>query len=49
VTEAAEEILRRARAVPAGFVTTYGDLSPAAPRAAGAAQSNLHVLSDTAT
>jgi methylated-DNA-protein-cysteine methyltransferase related protein len=29
------EILRRARAVPAGFVTTYGDLSPAAPRSAG--------------
>jgi methylated-DNA-protein-cysteine methyltransferase related protein len=42
VTEAAEEILRRARAVPAGFVTTYGDLSPAAPRAAGAALSNCH-------
>jgi methylated-DNA-protein-cysteine methyltransferase related protein len=39
VTEAAEEILRRARAVPAGFVSTYGDLSPGAPRAAGAALS----------
>jgi methylated-DNA-protein-cysteine methyltransferase related protein len=29
------EILRRLRAVPPGFVTTYGDLSPAAPRNAG--------------
>ena len=39
MSAAAEEILRRARAVPAGFVSTYGDLSPAAPRAAGAALS----------
>jgi len=31
----AEELLRRVRAVPAGFVTTYGDLCPAAPRFAG--------------
>ena len=31
----AEEILRRARAVPVGFVTTYGDLCPEAPRFAG--------------
>jgi methylated-DNA-protein-cysteine methyltransferase related protein len=30
-----EEILRRIRAVPAGFVTTYGDLCPGAPRFAG--------------
>jgi methylated-DNA-protein-cysteine methyltransferase-like protein len=37
LTAAAEAILRRARAVPPGFVSTYGDLSPAAPRAAGAA------------
>lgn len=28
-------ILALARAVPAGFVTTYGDLSPTAPRLAG--------------
>jgi methylated-DNA-protein-cysteine methyltransferase-like protein len=34
--ERAEEVLRRARSVPAGFVTTYGDLCPAAPRFAGA-------------
>jgi methylated-DNA-protein-cysteine methyltransferase related protein len=33
---AAEEVLRRVRSVPAGFVTTYGDLSPRAPRFAGA-------------
>jgi methylated-DNA-protein-cysteine methyltransferase related protein len=33
------EVLERIRRVPAGFVTTYGDLSPGAPRYAG------HVLS----
>ena len=37
VTAAEEQILRRARAVPAGFVASYGDLSPGAPRAAGRA------------
>jgi methylated-DNA-protein-cysteine methyltransferase-like protein len=31
----AQEVLRRARAVPEGFVTTYGDLCPEAPRFAG--------------
>jgi methylated-DNA-protein-cysteine methyltransferase-like protein len=31
----ADEILRRVRAVPEGFVTAYGDLWPAAPRLAG--------------
>jgi len=35
----AREVLRRARAVPAGFVTTYGDLCPEAPRFAGAVMS----------
>jgi methylated-DNA-protein-cysteine methyltransferase-like protein len=34
--ERAEKVLRRVRSVPAGFVTTYGDLSPGAPRFAGA-------------
>jgi methylated-DNA-protein-cysteine methyltransferase related protein len=34
--ERAKEVLRRARSVPVGFVTTYGDLSPGAPRHAGA-------------
>ena len=31
----ASEVLRRARSVPAGFVTTYGGLCPQAPRFAG--------------
>lgn len=31
----AREVLRRVRAVPEGFVTTYGDLSPGSPRFAG--------------
>ena len=30
-------ILTRIRAIPPGFVRTYGDVSPGAPRAAGAA------------
>jgi methylated-DNA-protein-cysteine methyltransferase related protein len=32
----AVEILDRVRAVPEGFVRTYGDVSPGAPRLAGA-------------
>ena len=32
----AERVLERARAIPPGFVRTYGDLSPGAPRFAGA-------------
>ena len=32
----AAEILDRVRAVPEGFVRTYGDVSPGAPRMAGA-------------
>ena len=35
-TPLAREVLRRARAVPPGFVTTYGELCPQAPRFAGA-------------
>lgn len=38
--ERANLILERVRATPAGFVRTYGDVSPGAPRVAGA------VLSD---
>ena len=30
-----EEIIAQLRRVPEGFVTTYGDLSPGAPRLAG--------------
>lgn len=32
----AERILARVRAIPEGFVRAYGDLSPGAPRVAGA-------------
>ena len=35
-SERARAVLERARAVPPGRVTTYGDLSPGAPRYAGA-------------
>lgn len=41
MTERADRVLARVRATPAGFVRTYGDVSPGAPRAAGA------VLSET--
>jgi methylated-DNA-protein-cysteine methyltransferase related protein len=34
--EKRDEVLARIRRVPAGFVTTYGDVSPGAPRYAGA-------------
>jgi methylated-DNA-protein-cysteine methyltransferase-like protein len=37
------QIIDRVRATPAGFVRTYGDVSPGAPRAAGAA---LHSCDD---
>jgi alkylated DNA nucleotide flippase Atl1 len=36
-------ILDRVRRVPPGFVTTYGDLSPGAPRLAGRVLSHLPV------
>jgi methylated-DNA-protein-cysteine methyltransferase related protein len=40
VTDAGEarelEVLARVREIPAGFVRTYGDVSPGAPRFAGA-------------
>jgi alkylated DNA nucleotide flippase Atl1 len=36
------EILRRVRTIPAGFVTTYGDLCPEAPRLAGTVLANTH-------
>ena len=38
----AREVLRRARSVPAGFVATYGDLCPGAPRFAGMVMSACH-------
>ena len=38
----AEEVLRRVRSVPEGHVTTYGDLSPGAPRFAGTVLAECH-------
>jgi methylated-DNA-protein-cysteine methyltransferase-like protein len=35
-TASAQRILARIRDTPAGFVRTYGDVSPGAPRLAGA-------------
>lgn len=37
----ADVILARVRRVPPGYVTTYGDVSPGAPRLAGRVLSNL--------
>jgi methylated-DNA-protein-cysteine methyltransferase related protein len=41
----ARQILDRVRAIPVGFVRTYGDISPGAPRVAGAV---LHDWADPA-
>jgi alkylated DNA nucleotide flippase Atl1 len=38
-----DEILARVRRIPPGYVRTYGDVSPGAPRAAGSA---LHRAGD---
>jgi methylated-DNA-protein-cysteine methyltransferase related protein len=38
----AAEVLRRVRSIPEGFVTTYGDLTPGAPRFAGAVLAACH-------
>jgi methylated-DNA-protein-cysteine methyltransferase related protein len=38
----AAEVLRRVRLVPEGHVTTYGDLSPGAPRFAGTVLAECH-------
>jgi methylated-DNA-protein-cysteine methyltransferase related protein len=38
----AREVLRSARSVPPGFVTSYGDLCPEAPRYAGAVMAACH-------
>jgi methylated-DNA-protein-cysteine methyltransferase related protein len=42
-TTGEQAILRRVRAIPPGYVRTYGDVSPGAPRRAG------RVLSECAT
>jgi methylated-DNA-protein-cysteine methyltransferase related protein len=41
----AQQILQRVRDVPEGFVRTYGDISPGAPRVAGMV---LHSCDDPA-
>ena len=41
-TPRARQVLDRVRAIPPGFVRTYGDLSPGAPRFAGAVLSACH-------
>ena len=38
----ADTVLERARAIPPGFVRTYGDLSPGSPRFAGSVLSAEH-------
>jgi alkylated DNA nucleotide flippase Atl1 len=42
-TDRERQILARVRAIPIGFVRTYGDVSPGAPRVAGAV---LHACED---
>jgi alkylated DNA nucleotide flippase Atl1 len=42
VSERERRVLDRARAIPPGFVRTYGDLSPGAPRFAGTVLSHCH-------
>jgi alkylated DNA nucleotide flippase Atl1 len=42
VSERERRILDRVRATPAGFVRTYGDVSPGAPRLAGAVLAACH-------
>jgi methylated-DNA-protein-cysteine methyltransferase related protein len=37
-----DQIIAAVRAIPAGFVQTYGDLSPGAPRLAGRAMHDCH-------
>jgi methylated-DNA-protein-cysteine methyltransferase-like protein len=37
-----DEVLDRVRSIPEGRVTTYGDLSPGAPRFAGAVLASGH-------
>jgi alkylated DNA nucleotide flippase Atl1 len=41
-TPRTQDVLARVRAIPPGFVRTYGDLSPGAPRFAGTVLSAVH-------
>ena len=43
MTSAADSVMRRVCAIPPGFVRSYGDVSPGAPRFAG---SVLHACED---
>jgi alkylated DNA nucleotide flippase Atl1 len=38
----AQAVLERVRSIPPGFVATYGDLAPGAPRFAGAVMAACH-------
>jgi methylated-DNA-protein-cysteine methyltransferase related protein len=42
VSERADQVLARIRATPEGFVRAYGDVSPGAPRFAGAVLAESH-------
>jgi methylated-DNA-protein-cysteine methyltransferase related protein len=42
VNPRAQDVLRRVRSIPEGRVTTYGDLSPGAPRFAGSVLASCH-------
>jgi methylated-DNA-protein-cysteine methyltransferase-like protein len=44
-SDRARQVLARVKATPAGFVRTYGDISPGAPRLAGMV---LHACHDPA-
>ena len=40
--ERAARVVRRVRAIPAGFVRTYGDIDPRAPRFVGLVLATVH-------
>jgi methylated-DNA-protein-cysteine methyltransferase related protein len=42
VSARAERVLQRIRETPPGFVRTYGDVSPGAPRFAGSVLADCH-------
>jgi methylated-DNA-protein-cysteine methyltransferase related protein len=42
VSDRAQQVLERIREIPPGFVRTYGDVSPGAPRFAGTVLSETH-------
>ena len=42
MSDRAQQVLERIREIPPGFVRTYGDVSPGAPRFAGTVLSETH-------